>query len=1508
MKKVILSLLSFSLIASSLQAQRVTDQLDRGLIAVPAAKGYLVSWRLLGEEYYDVTYNVYRDGTKIASNLEVSNFQDVNGTANSSYTVSAVVRGTEQPQCKAVQAWNRTYKQIDLKHEGIRSLLVPNDACCTDVDGDGELEILMKFDNESEMAQSYPKNGPVVNGVTTYEYSIFEILKLNGSRLWWVNCGPNMGDFQNNEQNIVGYDWNCDGKSEVIMRLAEGSTIHYADGTSYTIGADGKNGTSWYNYRGATGGGTNWFMCIGKEFLVYCDGETGKILDIIDYPLARLEPGETYLSAWGKDDGGHRASKFFFGAPYLDGHKPSIFLARGIYTQIKMCAYDVNPSTNKLVKRWDWRQTAGGYWMWQGYHNFGIADVDEDGRDEIVYGSMVIDDCGKGLSTTGLGHGDAQHCSDFNPYTKGLEIYACNEDQPGNNYRDATTSKIYHRFNAGNDDGRAMMGNFTDAFPGSIGCSSREGAISSVTYGAVQGMTTTGINTNFRIYWDGDLCSETFNGEKTNDSPGVIAKYGSWTPIYTCEGSLTNNYTKATPCYQGDILGDWREEIIMRTPDRNIRIYSTPTPTTYRIPTLWSDHQYRNAMVWQMCGYNQPPHLSYFLGKLEGMTMAPPPLTMTGRVEVANGSTIGTEMNDKHVIVCENNNTEITLADGAKPYILTINSPSWVQGTAGTNYTAKEATIKYNYYTCNVTAGSLAGNARLIKQGDGILNLPKNDFTHTGETRIWGGTLNFDGQMEKSSLWLNRFTTLNSDGGSFKDITALYAAVIRPGGENHIGTLQADSLHLDFGSRIIIDMDGTQCDMLKLRALSSVKKTGSTWTIGGPEYLQPIIQVNGTNLQAGDYVIAECANLASSITNLKVEGVEGFKTGLKYENGKIILTLGGTRGATTVYWTGNKNTTWDYATTVNFLLDPNDNSSEDVFVNGDLVEFNDSAKNFTINLVGDLRVDTMKFVNEKYSYVLAGTGRIVSGALVKEGAAKLTINNLNSYAGGSFLRGGTTIVSALANDVQATGALGVASTNTLRMVFENGAILQTTAAVSNGTPLRMNTDEGGVINNSADFTQQKSIYGTLLTKRGSGTFISNTSNTLTRLVIAQGTVRADGGNAAKTIEFQGGSLIDVTSTSATLYVAAGKKGYWTTGNRCSYTNPITGEGELTIYCATEKGSTYYATRTPLNLDLRNFSGTIIPNATYTADGRFTLSTSNGSDKFTFNIPEGIEVQNEGKTLRIGHITGKGKLGGSCAFANNVTIGASTWQVGNDDDFTFAGTVVSNAIFTKMGNGTMTVNGGWTTTGKVTIQQGIVKMNSNAVLGTGELIVAEGAELQSNSLTTGKALTNSKVTINGTLSSSAQSGTAGTTTFNNQDVTLSSKGTIRFGLKKASTGATVMSGYSLAKIKKLTLSGTLELSFAYTPQVGDEIRLWRDVTSVTGTPKIIIEPLNEETAIELDSSRLLSEGVLVVSGVTSIDQIHNEMSDDANTFNYAGQRVNGSVKGLQIRNGKRIIKL
>ncbi|MDE7408881.1 MAG: rhamnogalacturonate lyase, partial [Muribaculaceae bacterium] len=352
-KRILLAMGIALTLAPTLSAQRVTDALGRGLVAMKTDAGVFCSWRINADEWDDGTqYNIYRGSTKLNSTpLNVSNFTDPSGSTDATYTVRPVINGVEAAACAPVKVWEKNYTIIKPQHAPeIKAGLVPNDATAADVDGDGELEIIMKYDNQ---ASSYHDGD---NGI----FTVIECLEMDGSVKWWINFGPNIGDFQNNEINIIATDWDGDGKAEVVFRAADGTVIHQADGSTYTVGDPS------INYRGTDWPSGQWFMHWGKEYLIYANGETCKPYECIDYPLMRVEPennpsgilsGGTYDSLvsneWG-DGYGHRSSKYFFGAPYLDGRKPSLFLARGIYTKHKMIAYDIDPVTHKLVERWRW--------------------------------------------------------------------------------------------------------------------------------------------------------------------------------------------------------------------------------------------------------------------------------------------------------------------------------------------------------------------------------------------------------------------------------------------------------------------------------------------------------------------------------------------------------------------------------------------------------------------------------------------------------------------------------------------------------------------------------------------------------------------------------------------------------------------------------------------------------------------------------------------------------------------------------------------------------------------------------------------------------------------------------------------------------------------------------------------------------------------------------------------------------------------------------------------------
>ena len=1475
MNKKLLATSALALLVSmGANAQRFTDKLDRGLVAVKTTKGVYCSWRIQADEYYDVKYNLYRDGTKVnAEPLDVSNFTDTSGSESSQYTVKAVLNGVEQQASKAATVFKSNYKEIKIKHDAsLKATYEPNDACCADVDGDGEVEILMKFNNKEEAEQLYPKNGPTIDGVATKEYSMLACLKQDGTVLWWVNCGPNMGDFQNNEQNIVGYDWDMDGKAEVVMRLEEGSTVHMADGTTYTIGANGKNGSSWTNYREPKGSGSvEWFTHYGKEFLWYCEGATGKPYQCIEFPLKRLEDGETDLkAAWG-DGYGHRSSKYFFGAPYLDGKHPSIFLGRGIYTRHKFIAYDVDPKNHDLKVRWKWTNNQpGSPWYGQGYHNYIVADVDWDGRDEIVWGSMVIDDNGKGLSTTGLGHGDAQHIGDFNPYIHGQEMFACNEDNPSNNYRDATTSKIYYRKTDTNDDGRCLAGNFYNDFPGAVGHSAHDTPISTVTNEHVN-TNTNGLSMNFRIYWDGDLLEECFNNtEVTKPGVGTIA---------TFLGAYSNNSTKATPCYQGDIFGDWREEVIERTADNNIRIYTTNEPTKWRNYSLWYDHQYRNGMVWQPCGYNQPPHASYFLGELEGITIAPPPLTTTGREEV--GSSISKALDGKHALLATTGDATVSVAEGVSPAIFTDNAPSWVQGTAASECRTKDTEIKYTYYTHTLTGSAFTGGMRLVKQGDGTLVLPNVKQTYTGKTDVWAGTLQFDGTMESSPVWLNRFAELNSNGGNFKGgIKADYGSVIRPGGKENIGTLTTSSLDLGFGARVVFDAKDGNVDKLVAAKMSIEKKY---WK-NGPQYNTPVFEF-ATAPAPGTYTLAEVGELTGKLSDIVVEGLDGHKFSLEYTDGKIILNLSDTRDSESCVWTGEKGSVWDLMSTENF------SSSDKMFVTGDELTFNDDAATSNVSIAEDVTPGNLYFKNDKKVYSLAGKGSILGeGSLNVEGTGTVYVKNTNKYSGGTNVKGGILIPTTLANkDGLEYGSLGAAD-NTITL--SNNGILKVTTGMTASHPIVLG-ENGGVINNTGTLILNGGIRkgsgkNRDLYKMGAGTLQLNSTADFDVLYINQGTVYdfQDGHFSGKTIVLNGSkvvlqasnSIYSSNSDNVNIEVPKGKSGIWYPDGRCDYTGKLTGEGTIDIY------GTWI--RCPFKGDWSKFEGTInakrgnknayepvfdfnntygIPLATLNVDSRFTKDYA-----FCTN----------GKSFAIGALTGSGFISNGGNFgsgANTLTIG------GKNTNFEFKGSI-NGSYVVKNGTGIWTISSEnvLANAKSLKILDGVVKLNkataTSSMTAPTVLYVQNEGELRGVGCTYGVSLLKGGILRPGSNAETAQTNNTGVINIlKNLNAVVGSS----IYVNKTKADSISVNAYTGSKSPawaflnvggNAVLNGTIYVTYkdTWTPAVGDYVRVLDCAGSISGNPTFELQAL--PAGLEWDTTSFLSTGTIRVAVSTGIKEI------------------------------------
>ena len=641
MKKRTLFAAALATMALTASAQQVKEKLQRAPVAVKTSQGMLVSWRWLTTDPTELTFSVYRNGTKVADGIsDVTNWLDKEGKPGDTYRIE-----TSKGEKSEVKAWDNIFTSFDVKRPAsIKSgnttgRYRPDDMAVGDVDGDGNYELILKWlpDNQRDSGKD-GYSSPVI--ISAY--------RMDGTPLWQkdINLGLNIRSGNHTTQLVV-YDLDGDGKAELICKTACGST----DGTGkyVTEAGDAKikavdNTKTYVNSKGRVTG--------GEEFLTVFNGQTGEAMKTIWYSPSRS--GEDFPTAatdgnsfWG-DSQANRAERFNAAVAYLDGldKLPTAIFQRGYYKNCYIWAVDWDGKD--LKTRWlhkglsgKWQTVdangkelssgSGASSFGQGVHGISVGDVNTDGYDEICTGGATIAHDGKLLCSTGMGHGDAIHLADLCPDRAGLELMMPHEESVANygyDVHDATTGELLVRATSSGDNGRGLAADFIPANRGYEFWSSADGN----TYDCLTGnvVLSKKADTNFRIYWTGDPYDQTFDGRydsATGKSAPRIRSYNTQSKSIITFQEFANygspsacNTTKATPCLQADLLGDWREELIMfqyeadyTSPTCKILIYSTPEPTKYKVPCLMEDHLYRMGIVWQNSSYNQPPHLGYYL-------------------------------------------------------------------------------------------------------------------------------------------------------------------------------------------------------------------------------------------------------------------------------------------------------------------------------------------------------------------------------------------------------------------------------------------------------------------------------------------------------------------------------------------------------------------------------------------------------------------------------------------------------------------------------------------------------------------------------------------------------------------------------------------------------------------------------------------------------------------------------------------------------------------------------
>ncbi len=1533
MKKILLALLTLVLANGTASAQRLQQPLGRGVVAVYRSGGRsvtsaggtnssLISWRKLAQEPEGTTYNVYRRAAGSSAwtlmnsqPLAVTNYAPSALADNTEYAVTAIVNGVEgeksEPFLYRTQAWPNVWFDFDFDDKVIgRNDYRTKFVWPMDLDGNGEVDAVVVDRLFAGAANSDDAENQSDNtSATSHKIQAY---RLDGTLLWTVDMGPNVNICAGQNDMVLAYDINCDGRCEVIIRSSDGT--RFWDKAHETWGAyvGGSASADTDNdgiidYRTQTRRNPPFYISV-------IDGATGAELATNELIYSQLSEG-TGGDNYSRDNRADYMSFEYgamvghYGIAYLDGVHPSLIMECEDRDNTKL--------HHGYILTWDfdWANGVASNWhhshTWvrnpirpgcAEFHQIRILDSDGDGCDEMWAGGYGVNPAQNRYTSTGLAHGDRFIISDIDPDRPGLEGYAIQQSALLGQclYDAATGERIKEWYLPSIYD--VARGSCMDVDPNHKGYEIYSFTDDYIynSKGDATGETRSqwGITTCFEgLWWNGDLLREELS------SPGG-SNYGTNLMVTTVRGKsrlvefsqesswATHGGTGTRPAFMGDITGDWREEVILAkqndSQSTGLVGYTSNLATSRSIYCLQQDPHYRGDCTTR--GYYQHPNTGFYLG--DQMPLPPLPPTLTAEARYRSGAWgIGQES-----FTSFDQTQALAYSDGQSViFDITGDNSSAIQITGEVK---PSATYMMNPKGHDFVAnGTIAGSGEIIKSQPGNFTL-NGAIATSAKTIVSEGTLTLNGTLA-NALELRARGTLAGNA-------VLNGAVTFEGGLNYEGCrLAPGAADAPFGTITTggdLTLTGGVYVELDLQTEGEVRNdrivVNGDLTLANTNTLT-IVPAEATPRE-GEYVLLSCSGtLTANAADIKVRGLVGLNYVIEVRERDIVLVIRATReAAIDVTWSGAQSADWDYQSD-NFTVAGTATS----FVAGDAVIFPEESTQRTVNLSDKMVANGIRLTHTSGTYTFTGEGGIGgSGDLVMEGTGSLVLNATRSdYTGNTILNGGTTSVKNLENR-GTESCLGAGTT--VQMGRATLIVNNTNAATDRSFVL---TDTATLNIPSGSTSLKSALTGTgVLVKRGAGQLNLNYGGTngysgtiLAAGTLSQGAWNATLGRAGSTIDVTGNAALTIfnnNSTSAVpvitnvIIVREGKTLTVNGGQRCKVQGKLTGAGTLAINFPYVRGD--------FESDCSAFTGVLS-----VTSGQFRVTTALDLANGTLQPGAGVYVANV--TSQSGSETSRtARIGALRSSATDCSFGTGIWNIGYlGTDETFAGTFGSSASVNKYGDGTLTLTGA--SASPINIYAGeILAQNTSAPITTGTITVRSGGQLGGDG-----QVQNVTVQAGGTLGAGKASATTISKLTVKGNLTVSAGGNVRFRTRSSATKS-VCDSYTVSGAVRLTSPVFHFSALNQNNELVDnaELKLFTGATSITVTGDITFEPAVPKEGWLWDATTLAEDGIVrLVPDLTGIKQVTTIGQNRKNTvYDLSGRRVQKITRtGIYIINGERV---